>query len=165
MIGKIVGKRKNSGMLFILGEDKKRYVGFAHETDIKTKEGKTVSFRPGEPDTFPDGTKAKLLRAYDIQNNPVAKLFNDPMLRKAVTEYYEWHGSRRIHLYAIAVNKKSGYMLLHVHFIDSNEVRLSSLMTYQPWADGHYDVTEIDVCKREEEQEMIENFENSEEYV
>ena len=165
MIGKIVGKRKNSGMLFILGEDKKRYVGFAHETDIKTKEGKTISFTPSEPDTFPDGTKAKCPRAFNIQANPISKLFNDPMLRKAVTEYYEWHGSRRIHLYAIAVNKKSGYKMLHVHFIDSNEVRLSSLMEYQPWADGHYDVTEVYVCEREDEKEMVEGFENSEEYV
>ena len=152
-------------MLFILGEDKKRYVGFADETDIKTKEGKTVYFRPGEPDIFPDGTSANLPRAYDIQANPIAKLYNDPMLRKAVTEYYEWHGSRKIHLFAIAVNKKSDYKMLHVHFIDENEVRMSSLMTYQPWADGHYDVTEVEAVEREEEKAMVEAFENSEEYI
>ena len=165
MRGKIVKVRPSSGMIFIIGEDKNTYFGFANETDVKVKEGKTVMFRPGEPDTFPDGTKGKLPRAFDIQKSPVAKLFNDPMLRKAVVEYYEWHNSRRIHLYAIAVNKKSGYMMLHVHFIDADETRMSSLMMYQHWNDGHYDVTEYDAVRREDEELMVKAFENSEEYI
>lgn len=163
--GKIVKKRQNSGMLFIRGEDGQRYVGFESETDIKVKEGKVVCFRPGAPDIFPDGTMAKLPRAHDIQGDPLWKTFNDPELRKAVTEYYEWHGSRRIHLYKIAVNKKSGYQMLVVHFIDDQENRLTSLMEFQPWKDGHYDVTEAETCPRDQEEKMVEEFVNSQEYL
>ncbi len=44
-------------------------------------------------------------------------------------------------------------------------MKYSSLVFFDQWADGHYDVTEMEYARREGEQEMIEEFENSEEYI
>ena len=52
-----------------------------------------------------------------------------------------------------------------MRIVDENGCKFSALMSTQSWADGHWDVTEEFYCEREDEQEMIRNFEESEEYV
>jgi len=87
-------------------------------------------------------------------------------LRKAVREYYAWHGDRKIEPVGFITNKKSGdFKLLLVRFTDENGMELSSLMTYQEWADGHWDVTEEEVVPRQCEQKMVSAFENSQDFV
>lgn len=101
-----------------------------------------------------------------------------PMLEKAVKEYYEYLGDKKFHTARWIENKHSrhlrtseygkkteGYKLLLVRIVDENGCKFSALMSTQSWADGHWDVTEEFYCEREDEQEMIRNFEESEEYV
>lgn len=166
LCGRVVFARKNSGLFCIReSETGERFFGYRHETDAKIKEGKGVVFEAGGYDTFPDGTKAPHRKAVKVRNNPrPAELENDE-LRKAVTEYYEWQGDRRIHLFGVAVNRKSGYRMLLVHFTDSQGVKMSALMEYQGWAEGHWDVTEAEWTAREDEERMVREFVESQEYV
>ena len=102
----------------------------------------------------------------------------DPELEKAVNEYYEWQGDRNIHIVKFVENKKSarqtvkegekripGYQLLLVRFIDDRNRKLSAFMEFTHWADGHWDVTEVDYFYRECEKCFVKAFEKSEEYV
>ena len=57
------------------------------------------------------------------------------------------------------------YKMLLVRFTDKDKRKMSSLMEYQTWADGHWDVTEIDAIGRDCEQMMIDEFVNCEEYL
>lgn len=102
----------------------------------------------------------------------------DPELEKAVREYYEWQGDRNMHIVRFVENKPSakrrseelskkceGYRLLLVRFIDEKKRKLSAFMEYTHWADGHWDVTEVDYFYRECEKCFVRAFEKSEEYV
>ena len=90
----------------------------------------------------------------------------DDELKRAVTEYYEWNGDRNAKPIKFIVNKIPGkYKMLLVRFIDKDGNKLSSLMEYQRWADGHWDVTEIDAIGRELEKMMVDEFVNCEEYL
>jgi len=87
-------------------------------------------------------------------------------LKKAVNEYYEWNGDLSSHPVKFVVNKMPGkYKMLLVRFTDKHKNKMSSLMEYQRWADGHWDVTEIDAVPRECEKCMVNEFENSEDYL
>ena len=101
-----------------------------------------------------------------------------PELEKAVREYYEYNGERNMHAVRFVENKPSaveatetdpkrisGYTLLLVRFIDSDGEKISALMEYTHWADGHWDVTEDRSCPRKCEERMVRAFETSEEYA
>ena len=89
----------------------------------------------------------------------------DDRLKKAVTEYYEWQGDRKAKPVRFVVNKMPGkYKMLLVRFTDEQGNKMSSLMEYQEWKDGHWDVTEIFVSEREDEDQLVKGFEESEEY-
>lgn len=80
-----------------------------------------------------------------------------PALRKAVREYYEWHGDK--HGSAERIVSRPGrfgreYMVL-AHIVNDQGDKLSTLMIYSGWADGHYDVTEIYVFPQEDEKEYL----------
>ena len=86
----------------------------------------------------------------------------DSGLRRAVTEYYQWHGDRTAHPVRFVMNKGNlPIEMLLVRFTDSNCEKCSSLMIAQDWADGHWDVTEIYVFRRECEETNVEAFINS----
>jgi hypothetical protein len=98
-------------------------------------------------------------------NNIYIPPINDS-LKKAVAEYYEWNGDKSCHPVKFVVNKMPGkYKMLLVRFTDKDKNKMSSLMDYQTWADGHWDVTEVDAVPRECEKCMVNEFENSEEYL
>ena len=87
-------------------------------------------------------------------------------LRKAVKEYYEWQGDKSGHAVKIVQNHNKGaYKMVLARLTDAEGDKLSSLMDYQPWADGHYDVTEIFVGKRECEDQIVQAFVESDEYL
>lgn len=90
---------------------------------------------------------------------------HDRQLKKAVKDYYDWHGETKAVPAAVIKNKKSDFKLLLVHFENEDGKEMSSLMTCQPWNDGHWDVEEVDDCLLEAESEMIQLFEDSEEFV
>jgi hypothetical protein len=80
-----------------------------------------------------------------------------PALRKAVREYYEWHGDK--HGSAERIVSRPGrfsrdYMVL-AHVENDQGDKLSTMMDFTDWADGHYDVTEIYVFPREVEKEYL----------
>ena len=80
-----------------------------------------------------------------------------PALRKAVREYYEWHGDK--HGSAQRIVSRPGrygreYMVL-AHIVTKDDDKLSTMMIYSDWADGHYDVTEIYVFPREDEKDYL----------
>lgn len=81
-------------------------------------------------------------------------------LRKAVREYYEWHGDKRSFAIHIFKNQSKDEMVL-ARFVDEDGDKMSSLMFFQAWADGHYDVTEDDAVLREYEKELVEEFTGS----
>lgn len=90
----------------------------------------------------------------------------DDQLKKAVTEYYEYQGDTKAEPVRFVVNKMPGqYKMLLVRFTDEQGHEMSALMEYQEWADGHWDVTEIDPRPRECEECMVKDFEESEEYL
>ncbi len=86
-------------------------------------------------------------------------------LVKAVKEYYEWHGDKSPRLVRTIKNKHSDFTMLLVRFTDAHGDKNSALMYHSSWADGHYDVTEDESALFENERELIEAFENSEDYV
>ena len=89
----------------------------------------------------------------------------DDQLKKAVTEYYEWQGDKKAKPVRFVVNKMPGkYKMLLVRFTDEQGNKMSSLMEYQEWKDGHWDVTEIFVSERADEDRLVKGFEESEEY-
>lgn len=88
-----------------------------------------------------------------------------PGLRKAVKEHFEWQGDRCGHAVKIVQNIKSGYKMVLVRFTDAQGNKLSGFMTFQEWNDGHCDVTEAYVFRRECEDANIEVFRKSQDYV
>lgn len=81
----------------------------------------------------------------------------DPGLVEAVREYFRWNGDRSAHPVRFEKDANDFEMLL-VRFTDDQGVRMSGLMMCQPWADGHWDVTEVESVTRENEAEMLEEF-------
>ena len=90
---------------------------------------------------------------------------HNKQLKKAVKDYYDWHGESKAVPAAVIKNKKSDFKLLLVHFKDEEGREMSSFMICQPWNDGHWDVEEVEDCLMEDEREMITWFEESQEYV
>lgn len=88
----------------------------------------------------------------------------DKELLKAVTEYYDWHGESQAIPVSIIRHKKGSFDLLLVHFVAEDGTDRSALLYCQHWADGHYDVEEMEDTYREYESEMVENFANSDEF-
>ena len=82
----------------------------------------------------------KLSESGDVYIPPI-----NEELKKAVREYYEWHGDSTARPVKFVVNKMPGkFKELLVRFTDAHKVKMSSLMDYQTWADGHWDVIEVD---------------------
>ena len=81
-------------------------------------------------------------------------------LRKAVREYHEWHGDKRSFAIRILENRSKDRMVL-ARFVDEDGDKMSSLMFFTGWADGHYDVSEDEAVIREDEDEFVENFKDS----
>ena len=81
-------------------------------------------------------------------------------LRKAVREYYEWHGDKRSFAIHIYTNRSKDQMVL-ARFVDEDGDKLSSLMFFDAWADGHYDVKESYAFPRECEKRMVDSFKAS----
>ena len=84
-----------------------------------------------------------------------------PELRKAVKEYYKWNGDR--HGSAVRIVSCDGIFggkMPHVlaHVTEENGEKISTLMEFQEWKDGHFDVTEIGCCGRECEQVYLDNW-------
>ena len=82
-----------------------------------------------------------------------------PGLVKAVKEYYWWNGDRCAHAVRF-VKDAHGNEVLLVRLTDAQGVRLSGLMTAWPWADGHWDVHEFQTADREDEAELIADFQD-----
>lgn len=90
----------------------------------------------------------------------------DDQLKKAVKEYYDWHHNKNGRPVKFVVNNMHGqYHMLLVRFNDEDGTKMSGLMDFQHWADGHWDVTEVYAVGREDEEELVDGFENSEEYL
>ena len=81
-------------------------------------------------------------------------------LRKAVREYHEWHGDKRSFAIRIFRNK-SGDELVLTRFVDDEGNQMSSLMFFNGWADGHYDVSEYGVVPRDYEETYVDAFKAS----
>lgn len=167
LYGKIVSEWRKTGLFYVKeSETGERFFGYKDETDAKIKSGKGVVFEAGDYEAIRGGDgKVKYRHAVNVRNNPRPEEVENEALRKAVTEYFESQGSRRVHLYGVAVNKKSGYKMLVVHHIDEGNRRLTSLAEYQGWADGHWDVTEAHWTVRENEERMVKAFVESQDYV
>ncbi len=101
----------------------------------------------------------------NIRKHKVPSVLRDPALRKAVREHCEFHGDRGVRLMRIVKNRNSDYEMLLIRVTDENGMKYSSLVFYEQRADGHYEISEMEYARREGEQEMIEEFENSEEYI
>ena len=79
-------------------------------------------------------------------------------LKKAVREYYKWHGESKAEIIRMLHNK-DGVPALLIHFIGEQGDELSGIALYQEWKDGHYDVEEIDASFREDEEQIINDYE------
>lgn len=86
-------------------------------------------------------------------------MFNK-QLTAAVNEYYNWNSDRKPKAVKYVYNKNYTEAIL-VRFIDGYGIEMSSIMLYQNWADGHYDVTELDFVERADEELMIKAYEES----
>ena len=86
-------------------------------------------------------------------------------LKKAVKEYYSWHGESKAAPVSVVRNKKSGFDLVLVRFVSEDGVEMSSLVDCQPWNDGHYTIEELFDAERECEDKMVNYFVQSEDYV
>ena len=86
-------------------------------------------------------------------------------LKKAVKEYYSWHGESKAVPVSIVRNKKSGFELLLVRFVSDDGIEMSSLVGCQMWNDGHYTIEEFTDTERELEDEMVNFFIQAEDYV
>ena len=85
----------------------------------------------------------------------------DDQLKNAVKEYYDWHHNRNGRPIKFVVNNIHGqYHMLLVRFIDENGIKMSGLMDFQHWKDGHWDVTETYAFPRECEKQIVNRFEN-----
>ena len=90
----------------------------------------------------------------------------DDQLKKAVKEYYDWHHNKDGRPVKFVLNNMHGeYHMLLVRFVDENKYKMSALMDFQHLADGHWDVTEVYAVYREQEKELVDSFENAEEFL
>ena len=81
-------------------------------------------------------------------------------LRKAIREYYQWHGQKRAK--PIRFIKNQGDLeAIVVYVTDEYGDRICTLMQFQKWADGHYDVTEFDYADITNEALLVAEFEQS----
>ena len=81
---------------------------------------------------------------------------------KAVQEYYEWHHQRNIHPIRVLKNKyNDAYQAILVRLIDDYGDKISTLMDFTRWKDGHYDVTEFHAVCRKREKELVSAFVNT----
>ncbi len=64
--GKILCTMK-SGYAFVLSKDNEKYVFHVKEADFNVKQGRTVTFIPGEIKDEPSGKKGKFPYAYDVK--------------------------------------------------------------------------------------------------
>ena len=81
-----------------------------------------------------------------------------PALRKAVREYYQWHGDKHgsaVRIVSRPMRFGRDHMVL-AHIETDQGDKLSTMMGFNGWADGHYDVTEIYVFPRDVEKEYLE---------
>lgn len=83
-----------------------------------------------------------------------------PELRQAVREYYNWHGEKYAKCMRI-VRDKNDLECIIVRFAGENETALSSLVHFMRWEDGHYDVTEMFSCNRNDEDDMVKRYQES----
>lgn len=81
-------------------------------------------------------------------------------LKEAVRQYYEWHGDKRAHALQILHNQSDDELVM-VHFVDDFGRKMTSLMYFQGWKDGHYEVSEYDAFIRSREDIWIEDFKQS----
>lgn len=88
----------------------------------------------------------------------------DTGLVKAVKEYFQWNRDRSAHPVRF-VKDINGYEMLLVRFTDAQGVKMSGLMMFQPWKDGHYDVSEFESVLRVNEAEMVKKLMNPENRV
>ena len=86
-------------------------------------------------------------------------------LKESVKAYYMFQNGINAHPVKVVTNKyKNTLQLLLVRFKDIDYKiprKMSSLMTFQEWADGHWDVSEVEFTNREDEQNMVDYFVNS----
>ena len=87
----------------------------------------------------------------------------DPGLVKSVKEHFCWQGDRSSHPVRFVKNA-GGLEMLLVRFTNVQGVKMSGLMDFVPWKDGHWDVSEFESVSRENEAKMIRKFEKSGEY-
>ena len=78
-------------------------------------------------------------------------------LRKAIREYYQWNGDKKIKPVKLVENERGVRMAL-VRLMDSDENELSSLMSCFEWGNGKWDVWEMWVFERECEDVAVEAF-------
>lgn len=82
----------------------------------------------------------------------------DAELKKAVKEYFEWHGDKHGKPVKFLENK-DGMILLLARFTDGTDgEETSCFMTATKWADGHWDVTETATFYRACEDANVEEF-------
>ena len=81
-------------------------------------------------------------------------------LRKAIQEYYKWHGDRKAKPIKYIFNK-GGLEAILVYVTDKDGDRICTLMEFQKWADGHYDVTEFDFADITSEALLVADYEQS----
>jgi len=84
----------------------------------------------------------------------------DPGLVKAVKEHFWWQGDRSSHPVRF-VKDLSGYERLLVRFTDAQGEKMSGLMDFMSWKDGHWDVHESESVPREYEAKFVAKFEHS----
>lgn len=86
-------------------------------------------------------------------------------LKKALKEYYKWHGESKAVPVRLVKNKNSDFSLLLVRFTGEDGRELSSLVYHDKWKDGHFEVEEMEAAFREDEDEMVQAFEESDQYI
>jgi len=82
-------------------------------------------------------------------------------LRKAIREYYQWNGDKKIKPVKLVENERGVRMAL-VRFTDADGNELSSLVSCWEWGNGKWDVSEMWVFKRECEDVDVEAFKTGE---
>lgn len=84
-------------------------------------------------------------------------------LKKTIKEYYEYSGEDGAYTVKSVPAKLSscGYEMILVRVTDTEGRKLSTLIDFTEWADGHYEVTEMYHVDRENEKELVKAFMNS----
>ena len=82
----------------------------------------------------------------------------DAELKKAVREYFDWHGDKRGTPVKFIENLDGLEMLLARFVSGQDGKKTSCLMTAGRWADGHWDVSECVTFYRECEEANVQEF-------